>query len=316
VVSPGSLFDGVGALVSPLGNCSGTLLSSGIHVLTAAHCVTASLTTDPFAANSITIRFDLPGGSQVYSGSSVYINPSYSPVGLAGYTGDLAILILNQAVDPAAQRYGLHTGSPVDTAYLVGYGRLGQGATGSVAGTSGITKRVGLNEIEAFDSFANLLLFDFDNGLPANNVFGTLGLGLNEATTAPGDSGGPAFIESGGVYRIVGVNVVGGCPIPASIDFDSSCAVNTVNSSFGEFAGATSVAAYQDWIQSIVDAPEPSTLALFGLGLLLTVLLRAKHGFFMPRSVAGLLKCTFRQNGTGKPHPRETPVKTSRGCWR
>src|SRR5690349_12938429 len=39
--NPGSVFDGVAALVASGGDsCSGALLSSGQHVLTAAHCVT------------------------------------------------------------------------------------------------------------------------------------------------------------------------------------------------------------------------------------------------------------------------------------
>jgi secreted trypsin-like serine protease len=271
VVGAGSVFDGVGALVSPLGNCTGTLLSSGIHVLTAAHCVTQSGTTNPFAASSITIRFDLPGGSQTYTGSSLFVNPSYVPLG-PSYFGDLAILQLGQVVDPLAQRYDLHSGPEGGLTYLVGYGRNGTGTTGSVPGTSGTVKRAGQNEIEAVDSGAGLLLFDFDSGNAAENVFGSLGLGTNEVNTAPGDSGGPAFILTAGVYRIVGVNVVGGCPSPASIDFDTSCDQNVANSTFGEIAGATRISLHADWINSIVDIPEPSTLTLLGLGLVVTAL--------------------------------------------
>ena len=120
VVGAGSVFDGVGALVSPLGNCTGTLLSSGIHVLTAAHCVTASGTTNPFAAGTISIRFDLPGGPQTYTGSSLFVNPDYVPLG-PGYTSDLAILVLSSIVDPLAQRYSLYSGPETGTIDLVGY---------------------------------------------------------------------------------------------------------------------------------------------------------------------------------------------------
>lgn len=273
VVGPGSIFDGVGALSSPLGNCTGSLLSSGIHVLTAAHCVTAAGTTNPFAANTISIRFDLPGGPQTYTGASLFVNPLYTPIG-PGYFGDLAILQLGQVVNPLAQRYELHTGPEGGLATFVGYGRRGVGATGSVPGTSGTVKRSGQNQIEALDVGGELLLYDFDNGLVANNAFGSLGLGNNEVLISPGDSGGPAFMENAGVFRIVGVNVVGACPIPVTIDFGGSCAQNpaVANVTFGEIGGSARVSLHAGWIQSFVDVPEPSTLTLIGLGLLITAL--------------------------------------------
>lgn len=273
VVNAGSVFDGVGALVSPLGNCTGTLLSSGIHVLTAAHCVTQSGTTTPFAAGSITIRFDLTSGAQTYTGAALFVNPGYVPLG-PGYQSDLAILQLSSIVDPLAQRYGLYSGPEGGTTDLVGYGRRGTGASGSVAGTSGSVKRAGQNEIEAIDSGSGLLLFDFDNGLSANNAFGSLGLGAtNEVMIAPGDSGGPAFIQSAGIYRIAGVNTVSGCPGPG-VDLDATCDQTpaVTNSTFGEIGGAIRISLHADWINSVVDIPEPSTLTLIGVGLLVTAL--------------------------------------------
>ena len=135
-------------------------------------------------------------------------------------------------------------------------------------------KRSGQNEIDAFDSSAGLFLFDFDNGLSANNAFGSLGLGTaSEVMIAPGDSGGPAFIQSAGVYRIVGVNTVSGCATP-NTDSDGTCAQSpsVTNSSFGELGGAIRVSLHADWIDSIVDVPEPSTLTLIGVGLLVTAL--------------------------------------------
>lgn len=273
VVGTGSIFDGVGALSSPLGNCTGSLLSSGIHVLTAAHCVTAAGTTNPFAANTISIRFDLPGGPQTYTGASLFVNPLYTPLG-PGYFGDLAILQLTQLVDPLAQRYELHSGPEGGLATFVGYGRRGVGTTGSVPGTSGTVKRSGQNQIEALGVGGEILLYDFDNGLVANNSFGSLGLGNSEVLIAPGDSGGPAFIETAGVYRIVAVNVVGACPVPPTTDIDGTCAQTTpfANVTFGEVAGSARVSVHADWIQSLVDVPEPATLTLIGVGLLITAL--------------------------------------------
>ncbi len=69
---------------------------------------------------------------------------------------------------------------------------------------------------------------------------------------APVDSGGPSFIngEIAGVHAFVR-------------DIDGS-----LNSSFGEYAGDTSVADNWAFIESLISTPEPRTMFLVGVALI------------------------------------------------
>ncbi len=152
-----------------------------------------------------------------------------------------------------------------------------------------------------------ILLFDFDSGKAQNDVFGLIGtLGdstldslavsqiglfdafgnLIETNTAPGDSGGPAFID-GKIAGITGFGLTGAiltfdgtfiyCGDP--LDIDPSYNVDTgscTDSSFGEISGDTSVSYYQDWVDAalqpgfrfrFVGAPEPVSIALVAGGV-------------------------------------------------
>src|SRR5262249_8476462 len=104
---------------------------------------------------------------------------------------------------------------------------------------------------------------------------------LIETDTAPGDSGGPAFIN-GQIAGITGFGLTGGiltfdgtdiyCGDPT--DIDPSLNVDTggcTDSSFGEISGDTSVSYYQDWVDAArrgdfkfdeVFTPEPASIAI------------------------------------------------------
>ncbi|KKK57540.1 hypothetical protein LCGC14_3053440, partial [marine sediment metagenome] len=202
LVAPGSGLDGVVELTvfTPFGAGlgSGTLLSSGTHILTAAHVV-----ADPFgnlAAMAIDVAFDLPAGRVIIPASNVFIHPDYNGNPFTGH--DVAIITLAAAAPTEAERHDIYRGTDelgrVGTKY--GYGMFGTGDVGSVNNPDGL-KRVGQNKYEALGGVlgaSNMLLaYDFDNGLPQNDGFGQrinmpdLGLGLNEVSAAPGDSGGP-----------------------------------------------------------------------------------------------------------------------------
>jgi hypothetical protein len=96
-----------------------------------------------------------------------------------------------------------------------------------------------------------ILWSDFDSGSPANDAFcfvfrvcqpGTSGLGLGafESNTAPGDSGGPAFLND----RIVGVLSFG-----ATAGSDFGDIDDELNSTFGEFSGHIYTGFHESWIQ-------------------------------------------------------------------
>jgi hypothetical protein len=125
---------------------------------------------------------------------------------------------------------------------------------------------------------------DFDNGLAANDAFGAifgisnLGLGLNEVGTAPGDSGGPSFING----RVAGVTSFGTTlllrnPSTNIVTVNPDCNGNgtgqhislttaPIDSTCGEFMGMARVSTNVAWIQSVT-VPEPSTYLLAAAAL-------------------------------------------------
>ncbi len=99
-----------------------------------------------------------------------------------------------------------------------------------------------------FDRYvvSNLLISDNDDGSPAHDAFGALfnipnlGLGINEAGAASGDSGGPAFIDG---------------KIAATVDFGTSSPVDIdtdINATYGEFDGYVRVSPFVPWITSVI----------------------------------------------------------------
>lgn len=97
----------------------------------------------------------------------------------------------------------------------------------------------------------SVLQYDFDNGTTDNDAFGfffgvnDLGLGDDEVSSAPGDSGGPTINDG----LIQGVTSYG-----ISLVFNdgrTSDVTPGINSSIGEFSGDTHFAIYASWIDSI-----------------------------------------------------------------
>ncbi|HIK19150.1 MAG TPA: trypsin-like serine protease [Leptolyngbyaceae cyanobacterium M33_DOE_097] len=287
VVSLEGYFDDTGS--TPF--CTGSLLTGGRHLLTAAHCLTepgtntlfSFLTEQPFFAN-----FNLINGVTPVSIREFFVFPDWD--GFVGNGNDIAILALQEPAPDEAEQYDIYrdTDELGQTFIKVGYGTTGTGFEGETT-PNGFLPFFGQNQFEGteLDRFDLLrfpgnpspfsqLLFDFDNGLPANNLLGSLGLGRDEVNTASGDSGGPAFIGD----RIAGITSYGtggfGLALPTDIDTQT-------NSSFGELSGETRVSTYASFIDAVLlgqvapsgynttTIPEPATIlgiSMFGFILL------------------------------------------------
>jgi secreted trypsin-like serine protease len=277
LVNPPSFFDGVANifLETESGNslnCSGSLLGNGGYILTAAHCLTDDL-GNLNVMNSAAF-FELSSGPEVLFGINFFIHPNWNGQLTRGY--DIALIQLEEVAPDFIPRYQLYTNSDEvgQVSDKAGYGAAGRGDKGiefkdgqlrsgkNRYDTLGDEVLIDSGLIPGVDFLPEaLLLYDFDNGLAANDGFGlfynihNLGLGADEVNAAEGDSGSPSFI--GG--KIAGINSFG-FNLIRSEDGLTSDIDNVRNSSFGEFSADTRVSLYVDWINQIVSTSEPHYL--------------------------------------------------------
>ncbi|HEY6564800.1 MAG TPA: trypsin-like serine protease, partial [Pirellulaceae bacterium] len=216
--TPTSAYPSVGLVGDTSGFfCTGTLIGAQF-VLTAGHCADG--------VGNTAGRFRV--GNTTYATSQVLVHPQYNDNAIGSDNAhDIAIYKLNQSVS------GI-TPSPIYRAApqvgqiltLVGFGAGGTGNAGH-DGSFG-TKRVGTTPIDQVTS--RLIHWDFDNN--------------GESNTAPGDSGGPAFLVVGGVFQVAGVTSGG----------------DQANAGIGDHSFDTRVDAYQSWIDPIVNASAQATV--------------------------------------------------------
>lgn len=287
------------------GICTGALVGGG-SVLTAAHCLDTAA-NDPITG----IQFFLPSLGAAIEGAEVEIfratefalHPDYAETGLVG-GNDVALFTIDGDLS-AYDSYGLFEGFPLGEFDVVGTGTIGGPQGTNIGIGNDYQKRVGSNIYELFgdqlfsDSSDGVVLYDFDDGTAEHDVFGrNLGqfssifnqTGIeNEASSSPGDSGGPSFIN-GQIAAVTSFGITGGI-------FDGFCGGDSTdpfnragdttptelsfctNSSVGEIGGNTLVSANRGFIDSylagtaqvLVPVPEPSTwmtmlLGFFGIG--------------------------------------------------
>lgn len=265
---PGEGYDGVVRVSFGGYYGTGAVFFDGRAILTVAHLFEGR-------TGSVSVTFETRNGMQTVSASKFLQHPGYDAEG----NNDLAIVWLSSSAPAAADRYNLYRDSNEigQTFTFSGYGKTGTGSTGITGGDT--SSPIRLKAGNQFDADAatlksylgsamtwtpltgTQLIADFDSGSAANDALGRLinsnglGLGLDEGFIAPGDSGGPAFLNG----QIAGVASYTTSLSRGSVNPDIDSSDN--NSSFGEIAAWQRVSAYQQWIDQSLRANYPGAPA-------------------------------------------------------
>lgn len=281
-LAPGD-YSGVVSINTSSHLCTGSLLKGGLYIVTAAHCITdANGQFDSSIINKTNVTFKLSTGSVSTPVADFFVHPAYDS---AFYKGnDIAVLRLSTLAPSQAQQYDIYRAQDeVGKIFtLVGYGYTGSGNLGedtqsnsAYLGYSGknrfdalgdITDSLFKQQIPGFTGITpgSQLLFDFDNGLPANDAFGThfgindLGLGADESNIGAGDSGGPAFINNS-VAGVASYSFSDSFLFPNGIHTDVD---QQTNSSFGEFTATTRVSNYASFIDNAMSGKVASAIPI------------------------------------------------------
>ena len=277
-----SPFAGVAAI-----SINGTLFSGVViaprYLLTAGHVAAAG----PASAMQVILNPGATPWTTTVVAATPY--PSYSfPY------DDLAILQLASPVPAGVPIYPMYDGALQTGLVLVlcGYGESGNGDSGPSITASSAIKRSGHNSLDqlatALDNsglMSRFFVYDFD-GPHGNGPLGgpTLGNAV-ETMVAVGDSGGPAFVESGGTLELLGINT-----------FAASTVANQSPSyTFGNLGGGIVAAdpRFASWLKTTTqgtmppaptaggdtDGPLPAwSDLLLGCALLAMTLARCAHG--------------------------------------
>jgi Trypsin/PEP-CTERM motif len=283
-------FDSDGSLTNGSFICSGTLLSGGQYVLTAAHCA------DDF--NVMELTFGVYGNvaAQTRGVAQAYVHPNWN--GSLSKGNDIAILKLDAPVT-GIQGFNISTNNDVGREFLI----MGHGTT-SVGNSTAATSWAdygwahwGRNKADAttvqflsaaqaqgltgLGTWSNVdgeeYVADFDGvGDPTrHNTLGRItglvsntGLGADEALIAGGDSGGGDFVWNGSQWLLSGIHSWGWQFCGGRLTSPTSCDFSSANSSsWGDLSGSTAVFSHQAWITAVTGVPEPGTYAMMLAGL-------------------------------------------------
>ena len=219
--------------VVELPGCTGTLVAENL-VISARHCGVGA---------GSQVRFGDNGNAPVFTAT---VQSSQLPDGNGSLLdgGDVSILTLTSNVPSniaTPMRFVDATNGLVGSiGALLGYGLNGLGSTGHQGSSDGF-RWGGENVIDRYGSPAssngsNIFSTDFDNGTGAANTIPTSSATPVplEATTAPGDSGGPLLVQQGGQWLVAGV-LSGG---------------TTSNSVYGDISWWTGTAPYRAEIEA------------------------------------------------------------------
>jgi V8-like Glu-specific endopeptidase len=304
-------YSGVAALIMTYQSggtfiCSGSLMTGGTAIVTAAHCV-APHGADKLVSTTAYFGGGAPSANDAYNGPGTTAVSVGAVTINAAYTGevidqnDIAVLALNGAPLTGFTTYGLYNGGDLtgQDFNIAGYGRRSDvgGAIGADLGPGRLRQgdnrydfRLGDADFAGFfdggaggffGTAANFYsyLSDFDNGLAANDASCQLAVsGFGLAASGKYCNGGRGALEvstaggdSGGPQFINGqlasVTSYGLSFGAAFGDVDGN-----LNSSFGEFNGFVPTFIHTAFINRAIAAgvPEASTWMqmIFGFGLI------------------------------------------------
>ncbi|TWU37467.1 Trypsin [Novipirellula aureliae] len=231
-----SVFDPVGSFATPTTSPwgSGVLISED-WVLTAGHV------GDNFNITEFRLGRDSLNPTHTRSIAEVVIHPGW-PIGANNISGvpDLALMRLATPITDVATatRY---RGEDIPPRYANNYHQTEYLMAGF--GDHGVAN-IQLDEDSFMRAGRNMLRYIFDdfNLIVYSNETTVTSILDMEWKGAPGDSGGGWFQLVDGEYQLSGITVVGGTPFE-----------------YPSFTGAVSVSQFNDWIDSVVAVPEPSS---------------------------------------------------------
>jgi secreted trypsin-like serine protease len=213
-------------------NGEGTLIKSN-WILTAAHL------GELYVNSKDSLELTVECNGKKYFIEKVFVHPGYSS-DTNGVKNDIALIKLTTEVSnvvPAAAYTKKDEKNKIIT--LIGRGYPGNGLVGEQKEKWDRKTRYATNRIDTIAG--EYLRFTFDKPGSKNST-------KYEGVSGPGDSGGPAFIDTGGKRFIIGVS----SHQFAMIEVDDNGKEQGGPGYYGAIENYTRVSDYKDWINSVI----------------------------------------------------------------